>query len=244
MTLITCALCRVSEATRTNTSCPAGVALADHHGSDWSDYIFVGGQRIAKADSFEDRVHIQGTNCSNCGSQNSLYAFPSAAGYSGYVIRSGDKLFLRQWQSSGAHGGMSLVFADGTNTDWAATDQDGNQFNNDGSQQTWHYRRVDLSQYAGKTVNQIYLVQESTTAAGSWDIYFNDITLNSTDGTVRPIYSRQTSVSLSMSGTSGVSGRMYEVHHLADITGTPDETTNYYAADQIGSARLVTNVNG
>lgn len=223
-----------------------GVVLADHHGSDWTDYISIGGKRIAKADSFEDRIHTHGTNCSGCGSQYSVFTFPSAAGYAGYVIRSGDKLFLRQYNSSGAHGGMIVKFSDGTVTNWSASanDQDGYNLNNDGTQQIWHYRRVDLSSYAGKTLSELDLVTESTTGAGAWDLYFNDITLNSTDGTVRPIYNRNTSISLSMSGSSGVTGRSYEVNHLAGITATPGETTNYYHADHLASARTMSSVNG
>jgi RHS repeat-associated protein len=221
-----------------------GTVLADLHGSDWTDYIFVGATRIAKADSFEDRIHIHGTNCSACGSQYSLYAFPSTTSYAGYLIRSGDKLFMRQWQSSGAQGGMQIAFTDGTNTNWAVTDQDGNQLNDDVSQQVWHYRRLDLSQYAGKTIQQIYLVQESKTAAGAWDIYFNDIALNSADGTVRPIYNRQPGISLTMSGTSGVSGRSYEISHASGVTVSPDVTTNYYHSDHLGSALMMSSVNG
>lgn len=141
---------------------------------------------------------------------------------------------------------MIVKFSDGTVTNWSssANDQDGYNLNNDGTQQTWHYRRVDLSAYAGKALSELDLVTESTSGAGSWDLYYNDITLNSADGTVRPIYSRGTSVSLSISGSSGVSGRLYEVNRASGITGQPNYTTTYYHLDHLGSAKSMSSVNG
>jgi RHS repeat-associated protein len=218
--------------------------ISELRGSDYSDYIFAGSQRLAKSDTFEDRLHITGTNCSNCGSQYSLYQMPTSSTYAGYVIQSGDRLFFRQYQSAGAHGGMQVAFTNGTNTNWSANDTDGNNLNNDGAQQYWHYRNVDLSAYAGRTINKIYLVQESTTAAGAWHIYFNDMALVSADGTVRPIYTRQTSISLTMSGSAGVTGRTYNVEHLTGLGAQPTYTTNFIHADHLGSSRTVTSTNG
>lgn len=131
------------------------------------------------------------------------------------------------------------MFSDGTNTNWTATDQDGDQANNDPTQNTWHNRRIDLTSFAGKTISQINLVQESTTAAGSWDISFNDIAIVSADGTVRPLYSRQTSISLTPSGSSGVTGRMFEVLHVSGESQMPDVTTRFYHPNASRSTRLI-----
>ncbi len=217
--------------------------LSELKGADYSDYI-VAGNRLAKADTYEDRLHITGTNCSSCGSQYSLFALPSPANSTGYVIQSGDRLFFRQYQSAGAYGGMQIAFTNGTNTNWSASDTDGNNLNNDTSQTFWHYRNVDLTAFAGRTIGQMYLAQESTTAAGTWHIYYNDITLVSADGTVRPIYTRQTSVSLTMSGSTGVTGRAYMVDHLTGLGAQPAYTTNFIHPDHLGSARMVTSTNG
>jgi len=216
--------------------------LAQHSSTnwnDWTDFIYLGGRRLAQSDSFENRIHIHGTNCSNCGSQYSLFALSGAGGYSGQQIRSGDTLFLQQLQSSGAHGGIEIAFSDGSSTNWTATDQDGQQANNDSTQNAWHNRRINLTSFAGKTISQIYFLQESTTAAGTWDISFNDVSLVSTDGTVRPIYSRQGSISLSASGTSGVTGRTYEVLHVSGESQLPDVTTRFFHSDQLSSSRMV-----
>ena len=48
-----------------------GEVLAEWNGAaDWSDYIFdAAGKRIARGDSYEDRLLVQETNCANCGWQ-------------------------------------------------------------------------------------------------------------------------------------------------------------------------------
>ncbi len=46
---------------------------------DWSDHIYVGGLRIARADTYENRIRIHGTNsCSNCG-QYTTFGFTGAS---------------------------------------------------------------------------------------------------------------------------------------------------------------------
>jgi RHS repeat-associated protein len=215
--------------------------IAELHGSDWTDYISMNGRVIAKADSFEDRIHIHGTNsCSNC-EEWTAFAFPS---YNGYVIQTGDKLFLRQLQATGSYGGMIINFTDGSNSNWSVTDQDGYLLNNDNSQGVWHYRRVDLSTFAGKTILRLSLNAETSTLAGNWDIYYTDIAIVSADGTVRPVYNRQTSVSLTASGSSGVTNITSNVDHLSSVASSYGTTTTYYHSDHLGSARMMSSVNG
>jgi RHS repeat-associated protein len=218
-----------------------GYSISQHHSTnwnDWSDLVYLNGKLLAKADTYEDRIKINGTVS---GSQYSQFTFANAAGYSGYVIRSGDTLFLRQWQSTGSHGGMQITFTDGTNTNWNVKDQDGQTINNDGTQQSWHYRRIDLSSFAGKTVSNIRLTQENTTTASPYTIYFTDIAIFSTDGTVRPIYNRQASISLAHSGTSTGTAT---VDHQSNESQIPDVTTTFYHSDHLGSSRLMSSANG
>lgn len=206
--------------------------------NDWSDLVYLNGQLLAKADTYEDRICITGTTT---GSQYSLFAFSGAGGYVNYVIRSGDKLFLRQWQSSGSHGGMQIAFTDGTNTNWNVNDQDGQAINNDGTQGSWHYRRIDLTGFAGKAISAIYLNQETSTTASPWTIYFTDIALLSTDGSVRPLYNRQTSISMAHSGTSSGTA---SINHQSNEAQLPDVTTTFYHKDHLGSSRMMSSVNG
>jgi RHS repeat-associated protein len=209
---------------------------------DWSDYIYANGQRIAKADSFEYRIHIQGNNCSNCGWQYTVYT-PNVA-WLPYVVQSGDKLYFRQWQSAGARGGMMLSFADGTNSNWNTYDQDGQQLNNDNTTGVWHSRIVDISQFAGKTLGTVSVHADGYTQPGVWDIYYDKIVIVSPDGTVRPIYTSETSASASLSGTSGVTGRLFEVNHSAGSGPYPFLTTTYYHDDHLGTSRVLTSEGG
>lgn len=113
---------------------------------------------------------------------------------------------------------MLLNFSDGSVTNWnsSADDQDSNYLNDDQTQTTWHYRRIDLSSFAGKTLIKVDLVSESDTAAGNWDIYYDDISITSADGTVRPIYSRGTSVSLTAYPASGVTNAGSDINRLSN----------------------------
>src|SRR5205807_886131 len=125
---------------------------------DWSDYIMANGKKIARAANFEDRIQIQGTNCSNCGAQSTGFTIGGIS-WLPYVIQSGDRLMFRQYQLSGSHGGAVVHFTDGGTTSSlaSANDQDGNNLNNDSVQNIWHLRRIDLSGFAGKTIDRIAL---------------------------------------------------------------------------------------
>src|ERR1700674_601113 len=216
------------------------IAEQDQAGN-WSDYIYAGGKRIAKSDSFKGVITTTGTQCSNCGWQWNIFVLPGNLNNQGYVVRPGDQLVSRQWSSATGRGGINLWFTDGTST-IGTLDQDGQPTNNDTITQTWHYRRVDLSAYAGKTIGNTALVTEGFTPAGSWTIAYTDLALISTDGTVWPFYTGQNTVNLSPYGADG-STRTYAVGNQPGY-GWPAMSTVYYHGDQIGSARLITNYNG
>ena len=90
------------------------IAERDATNGDWSDYIFAGGRRLARADSFEYRIRINGNNGS-AGLQ-SRYTFPNNPLVNGYVIRSGDRIYLRQETYQAARPGIVLKFTNGTDT--------------------------------------------------------------------------------------------------------------------------------
>jgi hypothetical protein len=72
----------------------------------WSDYVYANGQRMGRADSFDIRIHMSGTNCSNCGTNPTMFAgTTSLTAANGYVIRAGDLLTWRQYQDGSAVGG-------------------------------------------------------------------------------------------------------------------------------------------
>src|SRR6185437_11317227 len=158
-----------------------------------------------------------------------------------YTIQAGDQLYMQQYQGTGAHGGAGIWFSDGTVGNWEAYDQDGNYINSDGTQNTWHYRKIDLSVFAGKTIGSLQLIAEETTEPGGWDIYFENVVIVSADGTVHPIYTRGTGVTYH--DNSNMVSYGYEISHSAPFTD-PNFTTTYYSGDQLGSARMMTSENG
>jgi len=156
-----------------------------------------------------------------------------------YVVQNGDRLyFMQQNGGSTQHGGLQLAFTDGTNTNWTAKDQ--NNVNlNDFSGASASNRTVDLSSFAGKTISAIYLVQETTSGQGAYSLYFADIVIVSPDGTVRPIYNGQTSVSFTMTQGGGETGATASANYCSACANLPDGTTTYFHGDQVGSNRLI-----
>lgn len=209
---------------------------------DWSDYVFAAGKRIAKADTFEDGILIYGNNCTSCGAQVSAFDYQNLIDLSNgelvnYVIRPGDRLEFGQYSSSNARGGMVLFFANGSNTAWSLLDQDSQVLNSDQTTSAWHWRRADLSAYAGRVLSGIRYTADSQTLPGDWSMVFRDVVLNSEDGTVRPIYTGQNPVSLTISGTPG-SSRQYSIRHLSNVGWHTPTTVTYYHGDHLGSARV------
>jgi RHS repeat-associated protein len=221
------------------------IAEKDESGN-WTDYVFAGDQRVAKAEHFEDRIYTTGTNCSGCGWQWTVFAFNATDSYNGYVIRTGDRLHLRQYQTTGTRAGVSIAFTDGTYSN-SINDQDGAPSTADTYTNQWHYRRLDLDSFAGKTIYRIRITTEGYTAAGLWKAYYNDISLTSSDGAVRPVWSHGRSVSFTITNTSGVTGISATAEHLAGASIPtsllPVTTTAYYQGDHLGSSRMMTSSN-
>lgn len=59
---------------------------------NWSDYVFAGGTRIARATNFEHQLHISGQVCANCGWQWYEFNFTNLGGLAGRTIQAGDTL--------------------------------------------------------------------------------------------------------------------------------------------------------
>lgn len=201
---------------------------------DWDDYIFANGRRIAKTASYEDRILIQGTNSS--AGQSTGFTLGGIA-WLPYAVQNGDRLMLRQKANAG-QGGVIINFRDGTSTRNVLRDTDGQLLNSDGMTGFFHYRRADLSAYAGKTISSIALISETTSGAGAWLLKYADFVLVSLDGTVRPIYTNESAASLTQFGGSGVTGISGGVDHISN-SGDPTNTTWFYHQDQINSSRLL-----
>jgi RHS repeat-associated protein len=223
----------------------AGQVIAEKNPAtgDWTDYIFAGERRIAKSENYDLDLHIKGTN--NAASQYSIFYVSNAAGLGGYVIKTGDKLYIAQYQPSGSHGGMILAFTGGTNSNWSVKDQDGYYLNDDGMQNSTHMRKIDLSSLANKTISDVAFVSEADTQTGTWGLDFQEVVLVGADGVVHPIYTNENSISFrSITGSGSVTGRTYTIDRNTDHGPYPNITTHYFHADHLGTARAISTGGG
>ncbi|WP_158943366.1 RHS repeat-associated core domain-containing protein [Granulicella sp. S190] len=207
----------------------------------WSDYIFANGQRIARADNYDIRIHMSGTNCPSCSSNPNTFAGITAlTAANGYKIRSGDVLSWRQYQDGSTTGGLLLAFTPYTGL-IAAQDTDGQPIDQDTTINTWHMRTVDLSPYAGNVIGLIDPFQWTSAPTGNWDIYYGDIVLTSTDGTSIPIYNRSMTT-FNLSTNPAVSNFNAITEKVATVPNP--YVTTFYSSDQIGSTQLLTDYGG
>jgi RHS repeat-associated protein len=220
-----------------------GNVIAEHSSNGWSDYIFMGSRRLARADDYWQDLRVYGTSSST--GQYALFYWGNLGALNNYTIQSGDKLYLWQYQFTGAKGGVVLTFTDSSTSSFSVKDQDGYYLNDDQTQGAYHARRVDLSSLAGKTVSSLAVNSESDTQPGSWIILYGQIVLVSSNGTVRPLYTGQSSPPVtSVGATSGESGLGWQVDTYTGQGGNAVQTTTYYQADHVGSARMMTSGNG
>jgi len=219
-----------------------GQTLAEKNADgSWSDYIYANGQRMVRADSYDIHIHLSGTNCSNCGMNPNMAAgTTSLTAANGYVVRSGDLLTWRQFQDGSALGGLYLWFTDGT-SGLTATDTDGQPIDADTTENTWHVRTVSLNQFVGKTIELIDPFNAANAPAGTWDIYYGDIVLASTDGSFIPVYNR--SMMTLAVATNPTVANFQAVTEKAN-TKVPLTTATYYHGDQVGSESMLTAATG
>jgi RHS repeat-associated protein len=161
-----------------------------------------------------------------------------------YVIRSGDRIYLRQENYASARAGIVLKFTNGTSTLNNTYDQSGYALNCDQYVASWHLRYADLSAHEGKKVQDVQLVNDACSPAGAFWATFTDIAIASTDGAVRPIYNRQKAMTLSVSCDSGVTDCWQIIGHPTNVGWATFSTTTYYHGDHLGSSRFLSSYNG
>jgi hypothetical protein len=92
-------------------------------------------------------------------------------------------------------------------------DQDNKPVHADTITGVTHFRRVDLSPNAGQTLSQLSFHSHGTTKAGRWDVYFSNIQIVSTDGSVRSIFVTGSTPGLFVSTSFGVTGVGSAIEH-------------------------------
>ncbi len=221
----------------------AGRLLAERKlNGDWIDSVYANGARVVRALNYENQLHIYGTNTTT--SVWSIFPFshqPTNSDGSPYTVRSHDRIYFKQFQSSSARGGIGIWFTDWTYLQWQVTDQNGNMINDDPVNGRWDYRYCDLSAFAGKSIMTVALVADTNTPVGSWDIYFKDVALISTDGTLFAFFSNESTAAMGAPyGSSGVTGRGYEVLHWPSMWA--EGGTYFVHGDHLGSTVMLTNI--
>jgi RHS repeat-associated protein len=222
-----------------------GQPIAEKHpDGTWSDYIYANGQRIASASTADPLWHTHGVRDNSinmgCGTVWDVSGTPSSL--SGYVIRQGDKMAYDQKQIV-AHAGASLRFTDGSfsTVGSSPTDGDGNVMNDSlATDGTWHHRIFDLSLSVGKTVQEVVTATEADTPAGTWDVWYKNMAIFSTDGVVHPVFTGQP---LSGSAWSDCGGHnlSFGVEPFGVANGNPNDApvaTTYYVHDHLGSTPM------
>jgi len=53
----------------------------------WTDYIYAKGERIAKADLYDTRLHVSATTCNGCSGAYEVMNFTNIGDLNGHVIR-------------------------------------------------------------------------------------------------------------------------------------------------------------
>jgi RHS repeat-associated protein len=225
------------------------IAEKDVTTGNWSDYVFAGGKRIARATNFEHQLHIGGVECANCGWQWYQFIVNNLGLASGHTIQAGDKLRWSQWQNTGSAGGIIITFTDGTDSCCSSgpilSDQNGDQIARTSVVNRWDYRIANLDPVVGKTISQIRLYADGTTQPGQWDIYFQDLVFTGADGSIQPLYSQNATLpSLTGFGSAGMTQTSATIHDCVGAGCAPINTTTYYHGDQIDSSRLLTNGTG
>ncbi len=103
---------------------------------------------------------MSGVNAQSCSGQYFSLGI-LAVNYYTHVIQPGDILNFRQYQSGpGAIGGLALYLSgDDISYFHSVPDTDGQDLGADTTMNSWHYRTVDLSQFAGESL--VWLVYDS-----------------------------------------------------------------------------------
>ncbi len=96
------------------------------------------------------------------------------------------------------------------------------------------------------TIEAAWINEDARSGAGNWEEYFSDISFYRQDGTVTPIFDRQTNVSYPSFGFpwGGVINQTFEVNIAQNDAWEPRDTTTYYIGDHLGSTRLTASGSG
>jgi RHS repeat-associated protein len=192
----------------------------------WTDYIYGLGKKLASAPTVESEIQMSGSQTAPYNVGYTIDA-PSLAGY---VFRTGDVLYVRQIQTGSIDGGVEIFTSTGNTS--GTMDSSGYQSDDDTLMNTWHLRSIPLTNIVGQTFSSMQIGGGSGTRgqSGAFTVNFAEISISSADGTVRTVYNRGTTASLS--SASGSTATVAVQSAPIDSNGI-----HYFAHDQVGTVQ-------
>lgn len=199
-----------------------------------TDYIYANGKKIARVSSQKPIFTMHGVRDASiymgCGAEGPV----SGAGGAGYIIQNGDRLLMSFKQTQPSYGGIVFWLTNGgaaVATD-AATGEGFYSIDfNDGQ---WHAMSGDLSSFAGQTIGYVQTGFHNQMPAGTFDIYFADVVIQSASGATIPILTGQ-AATLNPYSTCGEHN---QIAQTMQVTAGSPVSTNYYLADQVGTTQM------
>jgi len=130
------------------------------------------------------------------------------------------------WQCGGFPGGIP-----DTNGDYVQTGVSPN---------AWHQRTLDMSRWAGCTIQTFTIGVQHNYTAGDGDLWLSDMAITSSDGTVVRMYYRQSSVPTELYGASSnaANGSLTIDSSTVPGSSTMNYATTFYAGDHLGTAQM------
>ena len=95
-----------------------------------------------------------------------------------------------------------------------------------------------MSGMAGLTTQGGWFTADTNTPAGSWALFFADVTIVSADGTVTPVFTRNYAPALTPWNQGGVSGQTSTVESPPRDPNTSFYATTYYVSNHLGTVSL------
>lgn len=221
------------------------VADQDNTGA-WTDYIYANGHKIAKVASQVPLLHLHGRRDDSVqmgwGVEGPVYGGQGA----GTVIAAGDQLAYDFLQTIPSYGGLALIFDNGAVGAGDLVDAvTGTPTWFDGtSDGRWHHHTARLDGYVGHTLAYAYAGLHNSMPSGIFDMYYGNIVILHADGTVTPIYTGQSGVSVG--SFAGWNGGARDCSSATEVISTADPAinTNYFLADHLGTTQMELSAGG
>ena len=220
-----------------------GQVVSEQDENGWTDYVYANGSKIAKLPSTDNRLHTQGTFTSGGNELRWNLPLPTNADGSTYIVRAGDLLCFRQYNSNAVGGPIVAYWESQSSTAWRWSDTNGATLNQFTPQNVWANRCVDMTM-GGATIGQqlwfLGVLTDVWTGPGTWDIWYADMSIKSLDGTVIPVnLSAPSATPFQGSGwTTPPVAFAENAPTVSDPTGLSGASTHYYLADHLGTAQL------